>query len=118
MLGGGIEQLPKSVVLGEGGVQIRKQNQDCQNAQNENIQLFAEKHAEYRLPIGVPRRGDLFRLQFAVVVEGEQLLLRHAQFTQIMIHSSHLSFVENEIRGSTVAMRISPRIRDTTDSNA
>ena len=65
-------------------------------------------------------RGDLFRLQIAVGDGGKQLLLGHAQFLQIkiMLHSSHLSFVENEIRGSTVAISTSPRMTAVTDSTA
>ena len=118
MLGVGIQQVGKGIVVRHRRIDIRKGDHEHQQAQDHNVDLLPEKYPEDALPVGVPGSRDLLRLQIVVVRKGEQLRLAQTQLLIIIFHHTYLALLVKEIRGSTVAISTSPRMMDTTDSTA
>ena len=56
------------------------------------VYLFLEEHTENRMPIGVTRRGNLFRVDVAVAVR-KQLFLFHTEIADIYQFRSHFYYL-------------------------
>ena len=121
VLGLGVHQIRKGVIVDQGGVNIGKAEHNGQNAEDHDVDLFAEKDAKHAAPVGIAGRGDLLGLQRAVVHMGEQLLIAQPELFQIykfLTHSAHLAFAVKLMRGSTMDISTSPRIMLSTEMEA
>ena len=107
-------------VAGDQRVYVCKYDHEREKRQDDDIDLLFEEDSEHRFPIGISRRRDFFGFVEAVVVVREQFFFRHSEVFKVYKFVVHLylPFVENEILGSIIAIRISPRISDKTESIA
>ena len=93
MLCSGVHQIEIGVhihiIVDDGRIDIREEDQHCQNDQHNSIDLFLKEHTEHRFPVGVAGRSNTLRLELVMIHRCEQLGFRHIKFIQVDFIFSH-----------------------------